>query len=491
MRQHLYSETLPVLASCWLQTLCFSGHNRAWWGELNRSIKELLRDGRFDALSRDVLLSIQSWIERNVIAADKTLARPVQLQPPFRSLTSERLVTYVSRMLNEWLPNEVAQLLTNDDELGIPQDGGIPPLAVAKALDRLLLRERLSPETLEMLLAPGLISPKFAYPADVEIMRDVVLAQLGRISAPPPLVMPAVLLGVVPPALTHDYEEAVRSARLVQSPGGEELHIPITAAHALEILSTDLVRIGSVLVTMDGRSWHSSTLHRGDQNFIAYTAGQRLRIDFSADHARLTIPWPESPARWFGAIPVRGPFQIFGREWRTISWEIQRDATLLHCAFLRVLPISETPQTSACSSLRLRPAYVDMAWSEVERALSDSLLRNRVDPLEQMRRTELIPLGRSLYGLAQSVGSSWLSQGRQIETQLRAVRYHLTATEAVYGRPPWRILPAAVQANLAKMRLNSASSELLMNAFSELPKAFSSRFGTRHAQPTGHPSRAA
>jgi hypothetical protein len=132
-----------------------------------------------------------------------------------------------------------------------------------------------------------------------------------------------------------------------------------------------------------------------------------------------------------------------------------------------------------------------MAWTEVERALSDSLLRNRVDPLEQMRRTELIPLGRSLYGLAESVGSSWLSQGKQIETQLRAVRYHLAATEEVYGRPPWRILPTAVQANLAKMRLNSASSELLRDAFSELPKAFSSRFGTATPRPTGHSSRAA
>src|SRR5579883_2035305 len=406
MRQHWYAETLPVLASYWLKTVCGGGHNRVWWEQLNRSLTKAVRDQPLDASSRAVLLSVQNWIRDNILRTGR-LPAAHHSQPPYRSLPPERLIPYVTRLLNEWLPAELARLLTNEAESIVSEGDGISGLAVAKAFDRLLARERLSLETLEMLIAPGLPSPKLVYSADAEIFRDVVLAHLGRVDAPPSPVLPAVLLGTVESsAFPHDYAEAVHNARLMQTDGGETLHVPIAAVHALEIVKADPVRIGSVVVTMDGRIWQSSALHTGDENAVVYAPGGRLSIDSTSDHARLTVPWPEAPTHWTGAVPLPGPFEIFGREWHGSSWEIRPDAAFLHLTFSRVLPIPEmAPEVHAS---HLRPAYVDMAWSELERALSDSLLRRNLSTIEDMRRTELIPLGRALYGLIESLRSNWL-----------------------------------------------------------------------------------
>ena len=54
---------------------------------------------------------------------------------------------------------------------------------------------------------------------------------------------------------------------------------------------------------------------------------------------------------------------------------------------------------------------------------SESVLRNSRDPIEQMRRAELIPLGRALYAFAESVQSIWLLDSKQIETQLNQRNY--------------------------------------------------------------------
>jgi hypothetical protein len=135
-----------------------------------------------------------------------------------------------------------------------------------------------------------------------------------------------------------------------------------------------------------------------------------------------------------------------------------------------VLPIAEAPPREGDG--RLHPAYVDMGWSELERALGEAATRRSRDPVEQMRRAELIPIGRALYGFAESVQSNWRWNSRQIETQLRAVRYHESALVPAYGRIPWRIVPAAVQAHLAKRHLKASSMELLGEIFSEVPKTW-------------------
>ena len=109
-------------------------------------------------------------------------------------MTSERLTAFIVRLLNEWLPAEVARLLIDESESAAIQDSGIPVQAIGSAIERLLVREHLSRGTLEMLLEPELLSPEYVYPADLEILRDVVLSMLGRTAAPIPSVMPATLL---------------------------------------------------------------------------------------------------------------------------------------------------------------------------------------------------------------------------------------------------------------------------------------------------------
>jgi len=427
-----------------------------------------LRDESVEPFSHDVLLSARNWTEQALSSGEAPSSGQRRLEPPFRSLSPERLGPYIARLLNEWLPAEVARLLIDESKGGLP-DAGIPGLAVARALDSVLVRERLSPETLEMFLAPDLLSPKLAYASDVEILRDLVLALLGRTSAPPPPVLPAMLLDRAGgEGLPPDYDEAFRRASIDQSEGREQLHVPITEADALRILSHDPVRIGSVAVTADGRAWLPWKLQRGDQNLIVYRPADRLRIDYTADHAKLTVPWPEAPS-WTGPVSMRGPFELFGREWRAISWEIAGESTLLHLTFSRVLPISDAPARTDTDP-HLRPAHVEMGWSELERAVAEALSRNSADPIEQMRREELIPLGRALCAFAESVQRHWLWNAKHIEAQLRAIRYHQGSVVLLYGRAPWRILPAGVQASLAKRRLTANSIDLLAEIFSDVPK---------------------
>jgi hypothetical protein len=185
MSQRFYPETMPVLASYWLKTVCHGGHNRAWWVDLNRQIKGVLKGEHLDARSCGTLVSIQNWIERSVLLAGNVPEARQGIAPPFRdNPPRETLATYVSRLLNEWLSAEIASLLVEHSELPVDPEEGIPALARARALERVLIRERLSPEVLEQLLQPELLSPKSIYPADAEILRDVIAALLGRVWAP-------------------------------------------------------------------------------------------------------------------------------------------------------------------------------------------------------------------------------------------------------------------------------------------------------------------
>jgi hypothetical protein len=144
MRQRLYPETLPALASCWLKTLCACHHNRAWWAKLSACLDRALRDEPVGPFPRAVLLSTRNWIEQSVLARADAPPAEQSVDSPLRSISAERFVPYVCRLLNEWLPAEVAVLLTGEVETGESGEG-IPALARAKALDRLLVRERLSP----------------------------------------------------------------------------------------------------------------------------------------------------------------------------------------------------------------------------------------------------------------------------------------------------------------------------------------------------------
>jgi hypothetical protein len=474
MRHRLYPETLPVLASYWLTTVYSSGHNRPWWVDVNGQLKEILAGPGLDAPSREALADIQGWIQNSFLPTGKTPAAHPRVQPPFRAdLAQDRLSSYICRLLNEWLPAEVASLLTNESEPVMSEDGGIPVLAEAKALERLLVRERLSPGALEMLLQPDLLSPKDVYPADAEILRDIVLSLLGRTSAPLPPVMPAALVGVAAGSALHpDFGEAVARAFLVRSEGREEVHVPIEPRQAVDILKHDPVRIGSIIATMDGRWWHAESLESGDQHFIVYAPGARLRIDFTEDYARLTVPWPVTQLHWPGAARLGGPFEIFGREWRPASWETDGEHSYLHLSFSRILPVAESPASEDAFAKPLRTAAADMAWSELEQALTRSLLQKSSEPVEQLRRTDLIPFGRAVYELADSL-HDWRPNKEKFQTRLRALVYLQAEVSLTYGRVPWRVVPASIRATLVKRRLDPASIELLQQTFDELPEVFS------------------
>jgi hypothetical protein len=470
MCQRLYPDTLPVLASYWLKSLCYSGHNRAWWASLNEEIRTVLREKALDPAACGTLVSVQLWIERAALRSAK-IPEARHAVPPFRAdLPPDLIVSYSCRLLNEWLSGEVANLLTGDSEVDLSQNDGIPVLVRARALEHLLIRERLSPVVLELLLQGDLLSPRSVYPADAEIMRDVVAGLLGWVRVSPPPVMPAVLLGVAAgSALPADYQETTRGACFVRCERGDEVHVPIASAHALEILKSDPPRIESVIVTMDGRWWHSVSLERKEQDVVVYRPGGRLRIDFSSEHAKLAIPWRETQLSWRGAVRFQDRFEIFGREWHTSSLEVDGEHTLLHLTFSRFLPIVDSTSVSE-NSRRLCPASVDMAWSELEHALASSLLQNSREPVEQLRRTDLIPFGRALYGLAELVKHQRRPKREELQTRLEGIRYLHAEVSLTYGRIPWTVLPEKIRGTLVKSRLDPASVQVLRQIFDRLPE---------------------
>jgi hypothetical protein len=471
MRQRLYPETIPVLASYWLKTVYVARHERGWWMELNDLLRQVLRKQLLDGPSRQALTDIQSWVQGTGLRSGKMPSAPIAKLEPLRPTPkSEQLEPYIRRLLNPWLVAEVACLLVNQSESGIPQDCGIPVLAIATSLERLLLRDRLSPGTLEMLLQPGLVSPRDVYPADAEILTDVVLALLGRTWAPKPPVMPATLVGVtagVP--LPQGYAEAVRHASYVQTQEGDEVHVPIGVSQASEILNGDRVRIASVIVTMDGRCWMSESLQGGEQHSVIYKPWGRLRIDLSADHAKLVVPWPEPQLHWPGAVHFPAAFEIFGREWHESSWEMDGESAWLHLVFSRALPITEI-QPEDMGFRRSHLASVDMAWGALQTALSTALSQKNSEPIERLRRADFIPLGRAILELTKLATSGRLKH-EAIETQLGAIRYFQAEIAIEYGRVPWRILPVPAQTIFLKKRSDPALLQLLNQVFDGFPEA--------------------
>jgi hypothetical protein len=465
MRRRLYPETVPVLASYWLKTVYAAGHNRVWWKRLDSELKQALAGQQMEPGARECLAEIQAWIQRAVLHAGQSPAVYPQRIQPFRAkLTAERLAPYTVRLLNEWLPAEVASVLTNESN-PFPQDEGMPVLAVAKALERLLVREHLSPACLEMLLDPEVLSPQAVYPSDAEVLRDVVLALLGRTWAPLPPVMPATLLVVARDScLPADYSETVRRAAFVECEGREELHVPIAAAQGLEILKGTAMRIGSIVVTMDGRWWESERLQSGEQYEIVYRPGGRLRIDYSADHAKLVMPWPQTELSWSGAVHFPPSFEIFGREWHPVSWETNGERTWLHLEFSRVL------KADVCLP-RSHQASIDIAWTALEGALAAALVQESSQPIEELRHSDLIPLARALFEFMECIKSN-RPKGEMLVTKLKAIEYFQAQTSVVHGRVPWKTLPAPIRKTFLKGRSNSAFLELLRRVFDDLPPEF-------------------
>jgi hypothetical protein len=467
MRRRLYPETMPVLASYWLKTVYAAAHDRAWWKELDHLLQQALAEPEWNVPSSTALTEIQTWIQQSHIVSGKAPhPLPPRIEPRRANFAADRLAPYLRRLFNEWLPAEIASLLVEES------DPSIPVLAVGKSLERLLIRERLSSQTLEMLLQPGLLSPRDVYPAEAEMFVDIVLALLGRTDAPQLPVLPAILLPAPPGStLPADFANALRHAALVPGPEGEQVQVPIHPAQARQILETEPVHIASLIVTLDGRCWESDSLQSGEQNWLVYKPAARLRLDYSADHAKLRLPWPDTQINWQGTARFPEGFEIFGRQWRATSWETDDVRTWLNLVFLRVLPAEEVQPAAEAALRRSHPASVDMAWAALENALVDSLTQKSCQPVEQLHRSEFIPLGRSILGLIETMPDRRLPSRQTLETHLASIRYLQSQVSAEYGRVPWRILPAPVQATLLRTRSDVAMVELLTQVFDGFPVA--------------------
>jgi hypothetical protein len=477
MRQRRYPETLPVLAYYWLKTLKASGYGRRQWKKLSRLLKRTLGEQLLDALSHQAILNVQTRIQQTVFL-NKQPTRPKALRSEniCATLSSDLLAPYVTRLLNEWLPAEVARLLANGNASTPPSDRGIPALLIGRALESLLVRERLSPQALEMLLRPELYSLHYLHPADVEILQDVILFLLGRKWASPWPVMPAELVCVAADSLLPaNYGELVHHAFLVPRLGCEEVHVPIAPAQALEIQKDEQLRIGSIMVSMDGRWWEAVRLQDREPHSVVYRPIEDLRLEYEADHVKLRVPCPESWVSGSGDIPFPDTFEIFGREWRLSQREQDAERAWLHFVVSHVL--TETVPAGDARWWRLRPVSVDLAWSGLENALTSSIVQGSSEPIERFRHSDLIPLGCAIFELVASLMRRRLPPCEVIETQLKDIRSLEAQVSLKYGRVPWRILPAKVHVRFLKIRSHPELVELLNQVFDSLPERLSEATG--------------
>ncbi len=482
MRRRMYPETLPALALYWLKTLYHSGYASQDWRALDRLLEHELASGK---LSRPDFQSFIAGLRASI--QDLLKDRPVRLPANVSDAPAERpklnpetLVPYIVRLLNEWAPVEVARMLVRDPGQSLAEERGIPVDSFGRALERLLVRERLSAGTLEALLQPKLFSPRHVYSADLEILQDVTLFLLGRTKAPVTSALPATLLYVSPGAhLPNDYAQAVERAFFPSEMEKEELHVPIECDQAVEVLkSHDHVRLTSVVVTMDGRWWQADKLTGGEQNIVVYRPMGVLRMDDWNGHLRVRSPWHEARLNWPGAVSFETKLELFGREWHIAQLEQDAEHTWANLVFGRVLPMNQMDVTALARLRRGRPAAIDLAWAALENGLSAAFTAHSRDPIEQLRHEELIPLGRAIFGLIESSLNRRLRKPQEIANRIRAVGFHAAELEPSLGRVPWRVLPEQVRGILSRPRLYRRVTEDLGPIFDGLPatpgEAFSS-----------------
>lgn len=72
MRQRLYPETIPVLASYWLKTVYSSGYELGQWRELNDRLSRALGAQLPNDLSCEAILDVQTWIQQTVLLTGQT-----------------------------------------------------------------------------------------------------------------------------------------------------------------------------------------------------------------------------------------------------------------------------------------------------------------------------------------------------------------------------------------------------------------------------------
>jgi len=464
IHRRLYPETIPVLASYWLKTVYRNQYTRDEWRDLDKLLRTKENDASLPEEGREALSDIRKWIRDSGYPPGKELASSkiaaIARRPP---LSAEALIAYTTRLLNEWLPQEIARLLIQEPE------PGVSALTVGRALEGLLLRDRLSLSTLEELLTAGLLSARSAYPADIEILRDIVAYLLGRTDAPRPEMLPPVLLGFTPDSrLSAGYAQEVLKGYVLAGAQHDELHVPVTAELVRHVLAEPQARIGSVVVTADGRCWEAANLQEGGGNVIVYHPSTRLRFDYSRDHLRLRVPWPDNRRFWSGAVGFPLIVEIFGRRWKVVSWERDSARTYLNLVFFGALTASAAAGPLAFR--RSNPVSADMAWAELGTALAVSAAKNDWDPLDHLQREDLIPLARALFSLTQLLNERRSPAAESIENHLRRVQFLQSGSASQYGLIPWRILPNRARKTLLRaVRDCRPLRDILLEIFSDVP----------------------
>jgi hypothetical protein len=101
---------------------------------------------------------------------------------------------------------------------------------------------------------------------------------------------------------------------------------------------------------------------------------------------------------------------------------------------------------------RTRPAAIDIAWASLEKALASAWVYGSMEAIEQLRHTDLIPLGRAVFGLIESVMGDGVENQEIMAARLASITYLQAELEPSYGRIPWRILPEPVRKKLLASR---------------------------------------
>ncbi len=455
MRQRAYPETVPALAYFWLRTLYISAYDRGEWNQMDARLRHALETGIIPEHAA-ILADIRERIrEDGLLSGDAPLPRALE-EADRTAPTSRVLAPYFIRLLNEWLPKEIARLMIEESA-----EEGISALAVGRALERLLSRQCLSRAGLETALDPSRFSPRFVYAEHYEILRDVALFLLRRTAPPAPYTGPATLLSSAPDAkLFDDFADTVARAEAA----GDLLEIPVTTAQGRALLGGNGFHIASIVVTLDGRWWQAFKLRGGENYAIVYRPAGRLQIDFSGEQVRLSVPWLERRAFWSGCahLPV---LQLFGREWHAIEWDQDADHTWLQLASTAPLPLDRIAPDADTGVRRCRPAFVDMGWTALENALSAA----SADSIERLRHEELIPLGRALIALTQVSLSRRDFTPENVEARLLAVAFNASALEPVYGKVPWQVLPPRLRNRLLDSRVHPFYEDRLRAVFDEVP----------------------
>jgi hypothetical protein len=276
---------------------------------------------------------------------------------------------------------------------------------------------------------------------------------------------------VVPDSqLPANYGEAVQHAFLLQEPEGEEVHVPMAPSQAFEILKGESVRIGSVIVTMDGRWWNAVRLRMWEPHSVVYRPMGRFRLDYVANQVRLRVSFPVNRLGWPSRIPFTDRFEIFGREWHLSQWEQDSERACLDMVASRVLQLTEIEPGKDARLRRWQPESVDIAWFALDEALTRSLAEGSSEPIERLRHPDLIPLGRAIFELVVSLMQEPLPPCELIETQLRGVDCLNAQVSSNYGRVRRRIFPPRAQESLFTIRPYPELLELLNQVFDSLPE---------------------